>query len=205
MRRIVSCVLMMTLLLTGCGKNGAESPENLAARIRGEYLGLAGWKGNMDVTVEYEDRFFDFSLAVSWEREGETVLTITAPELVAGISARIVDGEGYLTYDGASLSTGPITGEGLTPMEAVPILMEQVTTGYMARCTLADGVLTVLCRDPANAEGEGMECTLRFDAGTHDILEMEAAWNGFTVLRASITDFTKEMTESDTGDHADLG
>lgn len=156
MRRIVSCVLMMALLLTGCGKSGAESPENLAARIRGEYLSLAGWKGNMDVTVEYEDRFFDFSLAVTWEREGETVLTITAPELVAGITARIVDGEGYLTYDGASLSTGPITGEGLTPMEAVPFLMEQVTTGYMARCALADGVLTVLCRDPANAEGEGI-------------------------------------------------
>lgn len=205
MRRIVSCVLMMALLLAGCGKSGAESPENLAARIRGEYLNLAGWKGNMDVTVEYEDRFFDFSLAVTWEREGETVLTITAPELVAGITARIVDGEGYLTYDGASLSTGPITGEGLTPMEAVPFLMEQVTTGYMARCALADGVLTVLCRDPANAEGEGIECTLRFDADTHDILEMEAAWNGFTVLRAGITDFTKEMTTSDTGDHADLG
>ena len=42
MRKLMSCVLMMTLLLSGCkaGGGGEESPENLAALIRGEYLNL---------------------------------------------------------------------------------------------------------------------------------------------------------------------
>ena len=210
MRKIVSCVLMMTLLLSGCGAgSGEESPENLAALIRGEYLNLTGWTASMDVTVDYGERVFDFSLDASWQKEGDTVLTITAPEIVAGITARIVDGEGYLEYDGASLSTGPLTGEGLTPLEAVPFLMEQATKGYMARCTFEgeaeNRVLKVLCRDPEGTEGVGTECTLYFDPTTHDLLGMEVSYDGFTVLTAEMTNFTREMTTSETGDHADLG
>ena len=210
MRKLMSCVLMMTLLLSGCKAGGGEeSPENLAAQIRGEYLNLAGWTAVMDVTVDYGERVFDFSLEASWQKEGDTVLTITAPEIVSGITARIVDGEGYLEYDGASLSTGPLTGEGMSPLEAVPFLMEQVTKGYMAQCSFEgeaeNRILKVQCRDPEGTEGVGTECILYFDPATHDLLGMEVSYDGFTVLTARMTNFTKEMTTSGTEGHADLG
>lgn len=209
MHRVLSCVLMMILLLTACGGSGEESPENLAARIRGEYLNLARWTASMDVTADYGDRVFDFSVDASWEREGDTVLTITAPELVAGITARITGGEGWLEYDGASLSTGPIGGDGMSPLEAVPYLMEQVTAGYMARCTFRgegeDCRLEVVCRDPEGVEGEGLECILCFHPDTHDLEGMEVCQDGFTVLTLRMTEFAKEMTEVETGNDANLG
>lgn len=114
-----------------------------------------------------------------------------------------------MEYDGASLSTGPLTGEGMTPLEAVPFLMGQLTSGYMARCVYEnwDGsqVLKVECRDPEGAEGAGSECALYFDPDDHGLLRAELSYDGAVVLTAEFTDFTKEMTSDDTTDNADLG
>ena len=210
MRKLMSCVLMMTLLLAGCGgQSGEESPDNLAAQIRGEYLSLFAWTATVSVTADYGERVYDFVLDVSWEKEGETVLTVVEPELIAGITARLKEDGAYLEYDGASLSTGPLTGEGMTPLEAVPFLMEQLTSGYMARCAHEtwdeQQVLRVDCRDPEGEEGTGSECALFFDPDTHDLLRAELSYDGAVVLTAEFTDFTKEMTSDDTTDDADLG
>ena len=159
--------------------------------------------------MDYGQRVYDFTLDTSWRKDGETVLTVTAPELIAGITARIGKGEALLEYDGASLSTGPLSGDGMTPLEAVPFLMEQVTGGYMARCSLeTEGerqVLRVFCRDPNNAEGTGRECALYFDTDSHDLLRAELSYDGAVVLTAALTNFTKEMTNDEAGDDADLG
>ena len=211
MRKLMSCVLMMTLLLAGCnaGGSGEESPDDLAAQIRGEYLSLSAWTATVSVTADYGERVYDFVLDVSWEKEGETVLTVVEPELIAGITARLKEDGAYLEYDGASLSTGPLTGEGMTPLEAVPFLMEQLTSGYMARCDHETWderqVLRVDCRDPEGEEGTGSECALYFDPDTHDLLRAELSYDGAVVLTAEFTDFTKEMTSDDTTDDADLG
>jgi hypothetical protein len=134
---------------------------------------------------------------------------VTEPELIAGITARLHDGEGYLEYDGASLSTGTLTGDGMTPLDAIPFLMEQLTSGYMARCAYAgegeEQTLAVTCRDPETEEGTGSECTLTFDANTHDLLGAELSYDGSTVLTVQFHEFTKEMTGNDTGDDADVG
>jgi hypothetical protein len=200
----------MTLLLSGCAAGGGnESPENLAARVRTEYLALAGWTAEAVVHVDYGERVYDFTLDVQWQKEGDTVLTVTEPELIAGITARLRDGEGYLEYDGASLSTGALTGDGMTPLEAIPFLMEQLTSGYMARCAYTgegeEQRLTVTTRDPEAEEGTGSQCSLTFDPDSRDLLGAELSYDGFTVLTVQFNDFTKEMTGNDTGDHADLG
>ena len=57
MRRSLSCVLLITLLLTGCKSGGgAESPENLAARIRAEYLSVTAFTAQLDIHVDYGQR-----------------------------------------------------------------------------------------------------------------------------------------------------
>lgn len=163
MRKLMSCVLMMTLLLSGCkaGGGGEENPENLAALIRGEYLNLTAWTATVSVTADYGQRVYDFVLDVSWEKDGETVLTVVEPELIAGITARLKEDGAYLEYDGASCPPALSPGRD-DPLEAVPFLMGQLTSGYMARCVYEnwDGsqVLKVECRDPEGAEGAGSEC-----------------------------------------------
>ena len=209
MRRLLSCVLMMTLLLTACGGSGKEDPRQEAALIRGEYLDMTGWSSTVSITADYGEQVYDFTVRARWERDGETVLTVVAPELLAGITARVRDGEGLLEYDGAGLSIGRLDGEGLAPISAIPALMEQITGGYMARCVWEgegeERLLLIRYRDPDKGEQEGTEFTLCFCPRTHALLRAEASVGGVLRLTAVFDDFTVEMTDDDTGHHENMG
>lgn len=209
MRRILSCVLMMTLLLTGCGKRTGDSPEDLAARIRAEYLSLTGWSSTVKLSVDYGEEVFDFTVNAHWQRDGDTLLTVTEPELVAGITARIRDGETLLEYDGTGLSLGMLDLSGLTPVSAIPALMEYVTSGYLARCSWSgEGEareLVLLCREPGAAAQAGTEAELYLDAATHALKRAEVSVDGVLRLSAQFYDFTMELNTDETGTDEDLG
>lgn len=199
---------MMTLLLCACKAGGGETPEEAALNLRDAYLAAAGWSGEADITAAVGDKVFDFTLSVQWRREGETVLTITAPELLAGITARIAKGETVLEYDGAGLSLGLLDGKGLTAVSAVPWLMEQIDKGYMAKCAWAgegDGQLAVTFRDPEAKPGEGTEYLLAFDRESQALLSAEVSVDGTSVLTAAFRNFTMELNSNDTGDGENLG
>ena len=203
MRKLTACVLMMTLLLSGCQAGTAgETPEDAALAVREEYKALAGWSATVDVSVCYSETVYDFTLDARWQRKGETVLTVTAPDLLAGVTARIAEGETVLEYDGSGLSLGLLDGEGLTPVSAVTALMEQIETGYMAKCAWAgDGeqYLQISFQDPEQALNTGTQFLLVFDRNSHALLSAEASVEGVTVLSANLTNFTAEMTQDDTG------
>ena len=198
-RRLTACVLMMTLLLSGCkAGNGGEGPEELTGTIREEYQNMAGWSATADLTVDYGDKVFDFTMDVQWRRDGETMLTVTAPELLSGITARVAEDETVLEYDGAGLSLGALDGDGLTPVSAVTALMARIDQGYMAQWKWAgpeDSQLTILCRDPELAPNEGTEFLLTFDRDSHALLSAEVSSAGATVLTVSFSDFIVDAVE----------
>lgn len=183
---------MMLLLLTGCGgrQEGEAGAEALAVAIRGEYMAMTGYSLQAQVNADYGQRVYDFTLSVTSDGE-ETVVAIREPEMLAGVTARIHGDEGTLEYEDLSLETGFLDGDGLSPVSALPTLMEAACTQYIDRCTLADGVLEVHCADPEQSAGTGQEVTLRFDAQTHALTGGEISQDGRRVIACEITEFTK--------------
>ena len=119
-RSLLICVLMMTLSLSACGGGGGGSEaEELALTIRGEYLAMTSCAAQAVVTADYGQRVYRYELSAAVNGE-EALLTLTAPETVAGLTARIEEDEGWLEYDGAILETGELAPGGLTPMGAIP-------------------------------------------------------------------------------------
>lgn len=200
---------MMTLLLSGCKAGSVgETPEEAAQALREEYQALSGWSATVDVSVCYSETVYDFTLDASWQREGETVLTITAPELLSGITARVAQGETVLEYDGAGLSLGLLDGDGLTPVSAVTAMMEQIEKGYMARCAWSGGngeYLQISFQDPELEANTGTQFLLTFDRAGHALLSAEVSAAGETVLTARISNFTTELKQDDTGDGTHMG
>ena len=188
-------VLTMTLCLTltCCSGEGGSQAEQLALDIRGEYLAMAGCTASMEVTADYGQRVYEYSMDLTWQREGESVLTLTAPESVAGVTARLVAGETTLDYDGVRVETGPLDDTGLSPVSAVPVLLDYAQSGYIAACgmeTLEDReVLRVDCRDPEETPGTGRECILWFDPDTHALLRGELSQDGYTVIQCDFSNF----------------
>jgi hypothetical protein len=206
-RKALSCVLMITLLLSGCrAGSGGNTPEEEALALRETYQALAGWSASADLSVCYTETVYDFSLDAQWRRDGETVLTVTAPELVAGITARVAQGETVLEYDGAGLSLGLLDDSGLTPVSAVTACMEQIQRGWMAKCAWAgenDAHLQISFQDPEREDNAGTQFLLTFDRAGYALLSAEVSAQGRTVLSAQFSDFTMEMMNpNDAGDSA---
>ena len=208
MRRLTACVLMMTLLLCSCKAAGGETPEEAALAVRDAYLDGAGWNADADITASVGNKVFDFTLAVQWRREGETVLSITAPELLAGITARMAKGETVLEYDGAGLSLGLLDGDGLTPVSAATAFMEQIEKGWMAKCTWSGEngeQLQITFRDPELEADTGTQYLLTFDRAGGALLAAEVSTAGETVLTARISNFTTERSQNETGNNTNMG
>lgn len=189
----VMCVLMMTLLLSACGGAGGTSkPQEQALIIRGEYLESAGCTAKLDVTADYGQRVYTYTVDVSVAGE-ETVLTVAAPQELAGITARVTGSGSSLEYDGAILETGPLDDEGLTPLSAVPTLLESARSGFIDSCTTQllgeQETLQILCRDPALPVGQGRETTLWFDAQSHALVRGEIALDGCRVILCEFLQF----------------
>jgi hypothetical protein len=191
--------MMILPLLAGCGGGAGKSgnaADELALSIRTEYLAMTACAATVDITADYGQRVYEYTLAVSWQKGGELVLTVLEPENIAGITARIQDGSTYLEYDGVSLETGPLAAEGFSPLEAIPTIFDAIFSGYMAECDLETvgetQQLWVCCRDPESAPGTGTETAFWFDADSHALTRAELLSDGYTVLQCEFTDFTKE-------------
>lgn len=189
----VICVLMMTLLLSACGGAGGQSgPQEQALAIRGEYLAADGCTAKLKVTADYGQRVYTYTVDVT-VADGESVLTVTAPEELAGITARLTDGDSQLEYDGAVLETGPLSSDGLTPLSAVPALLDSARSGFIDSCTqerLGErDTLRVLCRDPELPADQGRETTLWFDAATRALVRGEIALDGYRVILCEFEEF----------------
>ena len=189
-------VLMMSLclVLTACGGAGGMSEaERLALDIRGELLEMDGCAASLEVTADYGQRVYTYGMELNWRRGGETLLTLTSPENIAGVTARISAGETALEYDGTRVETGPLDGSGMSPVDAVPVLLDYAEGGYIAACGMETvderEVLRVDCREPEAAAGEGRACSLWFDPSTHALLRGELSQDGFTVIQCEFSNF----------------
>jgi len=193
-RRLWLSVLMITLLLTACGGGEGNKAEELALTVRGTYLAAQGCSGGAVVTADYGQRIYRYRLDFQADEE-QTVMTLTEPETVAGISARLSAREGSkLEYEGIMLETGPLDDSGLSPVSAVPALLETVREGYLDTCVLEAGkdgsqTLRLLSRDPEQALGSGIETTLWVSPDSLKLLRGEICRDGVCVIQCEFSDF----------------
>lgn len=197
MKRGIPAVLLL-LLLTACGGAGGSPAEELALAVRGDYLAMTACTATMDVTADYGERVYDYTIDVSYVKDGESVLTITAPAEIAGVTARISKESVVLEYDGVRWETGDLDGSGMSPVDAVPVLLEYAREGFMAECgmeTLEERqALRVAFRDPEGTAGTGAECSLWFDPETHALLRGELSQDGFVIIQCVFTQFEMALS-----------
>ena len=182
---------MMIFLLASCaGGREMSEAEELALTIRGEYLAMTTCTMNAAITADYGQRVYDFELTAVVEGE-KTTLTLTATDLVAGMSAHGEEKAGALEYDGGWVETGPLDDSGLTPVSALPALLETARSGYMIACALEEesGLLRMDCGDPEGTPGTGVEYTLWFDRDTHEWKRGEVRADGVRTVVCELTDF----------------
>lgn len=190
MGRFRALPLMMSLfLLAGCGRGGEKTGEDLALTIQEEYGQFTAVTCRVALSAEYDERVFDCVVDVAWDQANGCGLTLAEPEIAKGVTARIAQGETSLQYGDLSLETGPLTADGLTPMEAIPTLWGQVTGGYIAGAAVTGNVLEVTYRQGEEPPGTGLEAVATFDVQSHVPLAGELYFDGVRVISAQIENF----------------
>lgn len=194
MRKGKICALMMTLclLLAACGRGGAGDNDQLALEIRAAYLAMNGCSATIDITADYGRRVYDYTMAMTWARDGDTLLVIQAPESIAGVTARIGKESASLEYEGVSLETGTLDDQGLSPIGAIPVLLTSAREAFIAESASEPvgeiPALKLTYREPEAVPGTGREISIWFHTETYAPIQAEILSDGARVIYCAFRD-----------------
>ena len=184
MRKVLLFAPMLLFLLTACG---GEEPDPVA-QLQRQYAAVTSATMEAEITCHYEDEVREYTLLCAY-----------APENLAGISAAVENGTLTLSYDDLSLDAGVYSAAAVSPVAALPKLMEAAGRGYPAEqseevlderdcirmgCDLSDdtGTLYTTWFDKETL------LPLRSEIATDGVLVFEVAWSRFEVTGQAETE-----------------
>lgn len=210
MRKVLLFAPMLMFLLTACG---GEEPDPVA-QLQRQYAAVTSATMEADIVCHYEDEVREYTLLCAYTPEKSTV-TVLAPDALSGISAAVENGTLTLSYDDLSLDAGVYSAAAVSPVVALPKLMEAAGHGYPSEqseealgeqecirmgCDLSDetGTLYTTWFDKATL------LPLKSEITTDGVLVFEITWSRFEVTGQSSADdaATQQNQNTDTQQEA---
>ena len=188
MRKALLFAPMLMLLLTACGGGGEK---DLAAELQAQYASLASANLEADITCQYEGEVRTYTMVCAYTPDSSSV-TVTAPTNLAGISATVSNGTLTLSYEDVSLDAGSYSAAAISPVAALPKLMEAAGTGYIteqSKEVLGERSCLRLACDLKEDSGtlyttwfdEETLLPLRSEISADGAVVFEVAWSSFEV------------------------
>ena len=119
-RKAIAALMISLLLLSACGHGAGEQ------------------------TFEaFRDTLTGKLVTVTAQVRGQRGDTVTAPEQAAGVTAHLRDGASTLAFDDIILPAGDLNGAGLTPLTALPYVVQAIRSGYVDLTWTEDGLQVV--------------------------------------------------------------
>lgn len=200
MRKATLFALMLTLLLTACG---GEEERDPASELQAAYAGLAAATLEADITCHYDDETRTYTMLCDYT-PGSSTVTVLAPEDLAGISATVAEGALTLSYEDVSLDAGSYSAAAISPVAALPKLMEAAAAGYVSQQSVEELEERSCLRLSCDLDGEeGDLYTTWFDQETLLPLYSEISVDGVVVYQVTWSRF--EVREPQGGGEAQDG
>lgn len=180
MKRTIIPILLCVLLLSACGKGRGEADfKAFSERLNS----LESLSFTAQVRAEYEHKTARFGLSYEEGSEGGRV-TVLAPELIRGVSARIKPGSSTLEYDSVVLDTGSLDSFGLSPLSSLPAMLRAMRQGHVDS-VWEEGGETVVMLDA----DDNLQCTVWFSKGDMHPVRAELITDGRVTVYVEISDW----------------
>ena len=145
MRRILACFCMV-LALAGCASaSGGEM--NRALALRGKLLKAEAWRFQAEVSADFGEKGYNFSMDCQADDKGNVAFAVTAPESISGITGEISAQGGKLTFDGTALDFGLLADGRLSPVSGPWVLVSALRGGSITGVGEQDGKLVLNVND----------------------------------------------------------
>lgn len=184
MKRIAA-LLCMVLLLSGC--TGTDQSMNRAMAFRSQLLAAGGCSFDADITADYGDKSYTFSMACTADDRGMVSFSVTKPETISGITGNVAATGGKLTFDDKALSFALMADGLITPVSGPWVLLKTLRSGYLTSCGQEGEYLRLTIDDSYEADALHLDIWL----GEGDLpVRGEILWQGRRLLSISVTNFT---------------
>ncbi len=182
----LAALLISACLFSACGGEAAAE-ENIEKNREG-WVGAGSVSFLAEVDAEGEDESFACTVRVT-ASDAVTEMEVMAPELIAGVKARLGDGGAELEYDGAILSLGGSLGREASPLAAMPKLMYAIVEGHISQIWFeSDEEGEYAAAKVFLSEKE--DILLWFDEKNLLPVYAELVYEGKAVVKCHISDFT---------------
>ena len=181
---IILLIFPVLMLLFGCVKNSGEIGGAIA--MRQKLLSANGCAFKATVNADYGDKIFSFTMQCEADKVGDVTFSVVAPDEIAGISGKITEIGGHLTFDDKALAFAPIADGQVTPVTAPWLLVKTLRSGYISSCG-KDGDHIYMQIDDSYAQQ-----ALHLDIWTDKSFEPirgEILWMGKRILTILVEDF----------------
>lgn len=177
-------LVFLVVMLSGCSSGNKELERGMALRDR--LLSGQGCSFDAEVTADYGDKLYDFSMACQGDAQGNLSFTVTAPETIAGITGTVSDSGGKLTFDDTALHFELMADDQLSPVSAPWIFLKTLRSGYLTSAGM-DGEQLRLTIDDSYEE-DALQLDIWLD-GNDVPVRAEILYDGRRILSLSIKNF----------------
>ncbi len=122
--------LCLALMLVSCGGDGVQERTQ---ELQQKLAAVEGYTAEVKVDIPRAEETLHYALEISCEGE-DVSLTLTEPEMLAGITAQLTGDELKLVYDGLVLDAGTVSPS-VSGMNCVPQLLCAMEEGYVLRAS----------------------------------------------------------------------
>jgi len=141
----VAMLCIVVWILGGCSETDVNMERGIA--LRQKILSAQGCSFDVDITADYGDKLYSFSMACSGNAQGEIDFSVTAPESIAGISGSLSSAGGLLTFDDAALQFDLMADLQLSPVSAPWVFLNTLRGGYIRFAGMEEEMLRLTLDD----------------------------------------------------------
>lgn len=161
MKKSGTLLLCLLLALSGCGK--AERSHT----VQENYAAVKTAELTAEITCHLPAESRVFQVSCAYGGDGDSEITVTAPEELSGLQAKVHGNDLSLSYDDLVLPAG--TPSAVSAANCLPWLMRAAAEGYVleeSRETLGQTPCLRIAFDTTGKDGAKVLCTIWFDQDT---------------------------------------
>jgi hypothetical protein len=183
MKRII-VLLILSVLLTGCGSSG--NSMNQALRVRTRINESKGCTFDLRITADYVDYFYEFKLQCGMDINGSIMFSVLEPDSISGIKGKLSAGKGELVFDEKVLVFPMMADSVVSPVSAPYLMINALRSGYIKGVeVLPEGMLLQI---DDSFEGENMQINVTVDANNLPVAA-DVFWQGSRMIAMIVENF----------------
>ena len=176
--------LLLVLLLSGCG--GTGNLMDRALTLRNTLENGNGCMFSCEVTADYGDLIYQFSMDCSVDSQNLLQFSVTDPDTIAGITGTISGKEANLVFDDVALAFQPMTDRMPSPVYGPWMLIHTLRSGYLTSCGLEDNQLRLSLDDSYQENAAHLDIYLN----ENDLpVQCDIFWEGRRLLTMEVENF----------------